>query len=127
MIQTEQEVDRDRKDSLLDVLVKSSQDRWALLLFEFQEEKRKYIQLLAWTGLSLILGTQALLITSLAIFYLAPIEFRTPVAAISIIAYWSFFVVTIFRMKRAARRTDTPFEASLEQLRKDLQCLRQND
>lgn len=127
MVETEQEIGRARDDSLLDILVKSSQDRWALLLFEFQEEKRKYVQSLIWIGLALILGTQALVITNFALFYLAPAEYRTPIAVVSIFLYWILFMVAILMMKRTLRRTDTPFKASLEQLGKDLECLRRNN
>jgi uncharacterized membrane protein YqjE len=112
---------------LLKVLTATARDRLELAMLEFEEEKRKYMGLLVWTGVALLAGTQSLLLTSLVIIYLVPPSFRPAVAIALILLNWLFVVWAIVRAKSLLHETGRPFEATAEQLRKDLECLKTDD
>lgn len=107
---------------LLNIVSNTTRDRLELIRLEFEEEKRKYLGLAVWIGIAVIGGMHGALLTSLVIIYLTPPELR-PVVAIAVACVnWLLVAWAAIRIRSLLRETNTPFETTLEQLRKDLEC-----
>ena len=113
--------------ALLRLVSSTTRDRLELVTLEFEEEKRKYLALLVWTALALIVGMQALLLTSLVILYLVPPELRQPVAVTLVALNWLLFVWAMTTAKTRLEETGKPFQTTWDQLQKDMECLKNDD
>lgn len=113
--------------ALLRILSITTRDRLELVTLELEEAKRRVVALFVWTVLALIGGIQAILLTGLVILYLVPAGLRQIVAVALVAVIWLLVGWAVARTKALLRETGHPFATTLNQLQKDLECLRNGD
>jgi uncharacterized membrane protein YqjE len=113
--------------ALLRIVSSTTRDRLDLVTLEFKEEKRKYLALLGWGALAVIVGMQAILLTNLVILYLVPFELRPWVAVALVALNWLLVVWAMMAARARLAETGRPFQTTWEQLQKDMECLKSDD
>jgi uncharacterized membrane protein YqjE len=106
---------------LLSTIVSIVQNRAELFAVELQEEKYRLVELLLLTGIIWLLGGMALMLLIAVAIFLIPAEHRIAVAFGFCILCVLGTVVAIIRLKK--RLKDRPFSESVNQIKKDLECL----
>ncbi len=110
-----------------DKLLASLQSRLTLLSVELQEEKLRLIQLLIWITAALFTGVMSLAFCSLALaFWLwksSPLVALTALSGVYVIA----FVVIVISFKRYLKRQPRPFDATIQELTDDRECIQRKN
>ncbi|HTL54132.1 MAG TPA: phage holin family protein [Candidatus Limnocylindrales bacterium] len=102
-------------------LVASCRTRAELFAVEFQEERYRLIELLLMAGAALMLGSLALLLLSFTLILLFPVGQRIYVALALVLFYGAAAILLVMRVKR--RLQDEAFSETVNQLKKDWECL----
>ena len=95
--------------------------RAELFSVELQEERYRLIELLLLTGGALLCGGLALFLLSITIILLFRADLRVYAALIMVVLYACGAGFFVWRIKRKLR--DEPFSETMDQLKKDWECL----
>lgn len=113
--------------ALGDSLLGSVQSRLSLLSIELQEEKFRLLQFVIWITAALFTGVMAIAFVSLAVaFWLWQ---SSPLLALSVLSgvYLLAFVVIVLSFRSYLKRQPPPFDATLQEITKDRECIRGNN
>jgi len=113
--------------SLGDNLLGALQSRLTLFSIELHEERLRLAQFVIWLTAALFTGVMALAFGSLALaFWLWQ---SSPLLAVTVLAgvYFVAFVVVALAFRRYLARQPRPFDATIQELEKDRQCIRENN
>jgi uncharacterized membrane protein YqjE len=102
-------------------LLATFQTRAALFSVELQEERYRLIELLLLTGGALLLSGIALLLLSITVILVFPPHLRVYAALALVVLYAAGAAVLVRKIKRKLR--DEPFSETIDQLKKDWECL----
>src|SRR5580704_4041296 len=108
---------------LLDTGLGVAQNRLELLSVELQEEKQRLVELLALTFATVALGLMALIVISFTIVVLFWENGRLPVLIILSVVYTAATVWAACRLRALAKNGPPPLRDSVEELKKDRECL----
>jgi len=108
---------------LLDTGLGLAQNRLELLSLELQEEKYRLIELLFLTFTAVAFGLMALVMISLTIIVLFWENGRVPVLIGLTIVYITALLSVSHRLRLRLKNGSRPLRDSLEELKKDRQCL----
>jgi uncharacterized membrane protein YqjE len=97
------------------------QNRADLLALELQEEKYRLVEVLILVGIALALGMMALFVFTGVIIFAVPEAYRLWVACGLGVLYVLGIVVLASRIKRVLK--NQPFPESINQIKKDWECL----
>lgn len=103
------------------VLVSVLRNRVELFAIELQEEKHRQLELLFLTGSALVLGLLGLGLISGAIVFLFPESARLLAAGGLGVLYLCVMAWLLYRVKK--RLPNQPFSETINQLKKDVECL----
>jgi uncharacterized membrane protein YqjE len=117
------EAARNLGDSLLTTL----QDRLKLFGAELQEEKLRLIQILIWISAGILAGILLLVFATLAVASFFWETARTAALVGISIFYLLAFVSVALGLRRFLRGQPRPFDASIEELKRDQACIRGNN
>lgn len=98
-------------------------NRTELFALEVKEEKTRLLLLLIWAGMALILTIVALLVATATIIVFCPPDARRWVLLGFGILYLLAASFTFLGFRNRLRKHPTPFHGTLEQLKKDRECL----
>jgi len=113
--------------ALGDNLLGALQSRLTLFSIELHEERLRLAQFVIWLTAALFTGVMALAFGSLALaFWLWQ---SSPLLAVTVLAgvYLVAFVVVALAFRRYLARQLRPFDATIQELEKDRQCIRENN
>jgi len=113
--------------ALGDNLLGALQSRLTLFSIELHEERLRLAQFVIWLTAALFTGVMALAFGSLALaFWLWQ---SSPLLAVTVLAgvYLVAFVVVALAFRRYLARQPRPFDATIQELEKDRQCIRENN
>lgn len=96
-------------------------NRVELFAVELQEERHRLIEVLVLAGGVLVLGTLAVLVFSAVLIFLFAEPYRIYAALGVGVLYLAAAAVLVVRLKRRLR--GEPFEETLNQIKKDCECL----
>lgn len=102
-------------------LVATFHTRAELFAVELQEERYRLIELLLLAGAALLLGGLALLLLSFTIILLFSAPYRLYAALAMAFLYGAAAAGLVWKAKRKLR--DEPFTETIDQLKKDWECL----
>jgi uncharacterized membrane protein YqjE len=102
-------------------LLATFQTRAALFSVELQEERYRLIELLLLTGGAMLLSGVALLLLSITIILVFRPDLRVYAALALVLIYTAGVVVLVRKIKHKLR--DEPFSETIDQLKKDWECL----
>jgi uncharacterized membrane protein YqjE len=112
---------------LLDGVLGSVHDRLELLAIEVQEEKFRLIQSFLWLGAAFFVGMLALLFLSLTIVYCC----QGPARLVALVALTAAYLLAaaglIVGARRHFAREPRAFDATLEEISRDRECIRPNN
>lgn len=98
-------------------------NRLELFSLEVRREQLRFVSLLLWSGAAAMLAVVGLILAALALVYALPPEARLA-ALFGCAAFFVLAALFIFlAVSRRILRDGKPFEATLEALKKDRQCL----
>lgn len=108
-------------------LVGLLETRIELFAIEWQEEKLRTITMVIWAAVGAAFGIAALLVAvaTLALFLWRTTGYAGLLVLAAALAAVSLFIFV--RLRRRMERGPAPFAATVEELRKDAECLRRND
>lgn len=110
--------------NLGDCLLGTLQDRLKLFGAELQEEKLRFIQILLWTSGAILAGILLLVFASLAVASLFWETARTE-ALCGLAAFYLVGLLGIVAgFRRFLRGQPRPFDATLQELKRDQSCIR---
>jgi uncharacterized membrane protein YqjE len=107
-------------------VLEALETRLELLSVEFKEEKAWLLQLLVWASMTIFLmvaSTIMITLTVLFAFWDNP-ETRVPALVIVTLVYVALAVTGFFRLKVLVKDRPVPFSETIDQLKKDKQCLK---
>jgi len=110
-----------------DNLLGALQSRLTLFSIELHEERLRLAQFVIWLTAALFTGVMALAFGSLALaFWLWQ---SSPLLAVTVLAavYFVGFVVVALAFRSYLARQTRPFDATIQELEKDRQCIRENN
>lgn len=107
---------------LLDTVLATAQNRVELFAVEVQEEKYRLVELLILAGAALFLGAVGVALLLFVIIFLVPENWRLGTAAA--LGGLCLLGVVLIAVRLKKRLRQPPFEDSIDQLRKDWQCLK---
>jgi uncharacterized membrane protein YqjE len=110
--------------ALGDTLLESVQDRFELFTIELQEEKLRLIQTFIWISAAVFAGMMAITFASLTLVYLFWDSARLAVLGGLALLYSAAFVMIIVAFRRYVGRQPHPFSATLQEFRRDRECIR---
>ena len=110
--------------ALGDSLLTSVQDRLALAAVELQEEKFRLIQLFIWISAAIFTGMMAITFASLTLVYLFWESARLAVLGGLALLYSGALVALVVALRRFIARQPSPFDATLQEIREDIACIR---
>lgn len=102
-------------------LLAAFQTRTELLAVEWKEERNRLFELILLAGGALLLGGLALLLGSITIILVFPMHLRVYAALVLVLVYAFGAVFLMLKIKRKLR--DEPFSETVDQLKKDWECL----
>ncbi|HVW20029.1 MAG TPA: phage holin family protein [Opitutaceae bacterium] len=111
---------------LLDGVLGSIHDRLELLSVEVQEEKFRLIQSFLWLGALFFTGMLALLFLSLTIVYCCQGTARLVALIVITLAYVLSAAGLALGARRYFAREPRAFDATLQELDRDRECIRPN-
>lgn len=107
---------------LFETVLATLQNRGELLALELQEEKYRFVELLVLVGIALFFGAIGLALLIAVVIFLFPENWRLGVAAA--LSGLCLLGAGFVGLRLKQRLKQQPFEASIEQLRKDWECLK---
>jgi len=107
-----------------DGLFANLEDRLELLGVELQEEKFRLIRIFVWISAVIFSGAMATVFASLTIVYLFWESARLAVLGGLAAAYAVMFGVIVVAVRRYLARQPRPFAASLQEIKADRSCIR---
>jgi uncharacterized membrane protein YqjE len=107
-----------------DTLLNTVRNRVELLGVELEEEKQWFLSTLCWTAISLFCGFTALLVMTFTVVALVPEGARPYVLIAFCVIYLAATFVALARLRRNLKQRPAPFRDTVEELRKDITCLR---
>lgn len=107
-----------------DTLLNTVRNRLELLRVELEEEKQWFLATLCWTAISLFCGFTALLVITFTAAILVPDSARWFVLIGFCTLYVAGTVVSVVMLRRNLKQRPPPFQDTVEELRKDIACLR---
>lgn len=110
--------------ALADGLFANLEDRLELLGLEVQEEKFRLIRIFVWISAVIFAGAMAVVFASLTIVYLFWESARLAVLGGLAAAYAVMFGVIVVAFRRYLARQPRPFAASLQEIKADRTCIR---
>jgi uncharacterized membrane protein YqjE len=111
--------------TLGDGLLATVQERLELFGVELQEEKLRLIQIFIWISAAIFTGMMAVTFGSIAIVYLFWESARMAVLLGLTALYSGALVVIVLAFRRYLARQPHPFDATLGELGKDRECIRE--
>lgn len=105
-------------------LLASVQDRIELLSVELQEEKYRLIQTFVWVSAAIFTAGLAIAFASLAVVYYFWENARVAALGGLALFYTGVFAGVVYGFRRYLARQPRPFAATLEELREDRACIR---
>ncbi len=112
--------------ALGDGLLATVQDRVELLSIELQEEKRHAIRSVAWIVSVLFLGGLTLILGSVTLVYVFWDTARLAVLGGLTAFHFVATVAGAVYVRRLLARLPPPFEATLDEIKRDRACLRED-
>ncbi|MBI2515542.1 MAG: phage holin family protein [Opitutae bacterium] len=109
-----------------DDVLASVHRRIELLALEVQEEKLRLIQAYVWISAAMFTGALALMFGSLTLVYVFWESARLAVLGGLTLFYAAAMLVIVVAFRRYLRRQPKPFEATLEELKEDRACIRED-
>ena len=106
-------------------LLATVRDRLALFSVELQEEKFRLIQVFIWISAAIFAGMMALAFASLTVVYLFWETARLAVLAGFALFYTAALIAIIVSFRRYLARQPRPFDATLQELTSDEECIRE--
>ena len=116
----------DAARGLVDGVLGSIHDRLELLAVEVQEEKFRLIQSFLWLGAVFFIGMLALLFLSLTIVYCCQGTARLVALVAITAAYLVAGAGLVLGARRHFAREPRAFDATLQELDRDRECIRPN-
>jgi uncharacterized membrane protein YqjE len=110
--------------SLGDGLLASLQDRLELVGVELQEEKFRLIQIFIWIVAGIFSAVMAIAFASLTLVYLFWESARLAVLGGLTLFYTAAFFAIVIAARRFLARQPRPFSASLQEIQRDRECIR---
>ncbi len=110
--------------SLAEGLFAAVQDRIALASLEFEEESHRQIRILAWISALVFTGTMSLSFATFTVVYLFWESARLAVLGALALLYLAAFLGLALAFRRFLARQKRPFDATLQALGADRQCIR---
>jgi uncharacterized membrane protein YqjE len=107
-----------------DGLFANLEDRLELLGVELQEEKFRLIRIFIWISAAIFTGVMAIVFASLTLVYLFWESARLAVLGGLAAAYAVMFGVIVVAFRRYLARQPRPFAASLQEIKADRSCIR---
>jgi uncharacterized membrane protein YqjE len=111
--------------ALGDGLLATVQERLELFGIELQEEKLRLVQIFIWISAAIFTGMMAITFASIALVYLFWESARMAVLVGLTALYAVAFVVIVLAFRRYLARQPHPFDATLSELGKDRECIRE--
>jgi uncharacterized membrane protein YqjE len=108
---------------LLDIGLGLAQNRLELLSVELQEEKHRLIEVLILTFTAVALGLLALIVFSFTIVVLFWDSARLPVLFVLSVVYMAATVGVCLKLHARIQAGRRPFRTSVDELKKDRECL----
>ncbi len=96
--------------------------RLELFLFELEEQKVRFVELLFWLVCLIIFGLIFLGVASAAVVFLLPDGWRGTGALVLATIYGIITCLSIWRIRSIVSRESPLFEESIAQLKKDQAC-----
>lgn len=110
--------------SLAEGLFAAVQDRIALASLEFEEESHRQIRIMAWISALVFTGTMSLSFATFTVVYLFWESARLAVLGALALFYLVAFLGLALAFRRYLARQTRPFDATLQALGADRQCIR---
>jgi uncharacterized membrane protein YqjE len=110
--------------SLGDGLLAGAQDRLALFTVELQEEKFRLVQTFIWISAAVFTGMMAVTFVSLTLVYLFWDSARLAVLGGLALLYCAALAGITVAFRRYLARQPAPFSATLQEIGKDRECIR---
>jgi|SRR5579859_5153211 len=108
---------------LLDTALGLAQNRLELLSVELQEEKHRLIEILILTFTAVALGLLVLIVVSFTVVVLFWDSARLPALFLLSVLYMAATVAVCFRLRARIQAGRRPFQTSVDELKKDRECL----
>jgi len=99
------------------------QNRAELLAVELREENIRLVELLVWGLATCFLGLLFLLVATGVVIFLFPPGGRIYVALGFCILYLAGATMTLLNLKALAKTASTPFSATIDEMKKDSECI----
>jgi uncharacterized membrane protein YqjE len=110
--------------ALTDSLFASVQDRLELFAVELQEEKFRLIRIFVWITAAIFAGVMAITFASLTLVYLFWESARLAVLCGLTVTYTGLLIGIVVAFRRYLARQPLPFAASLQEIKADRACMR---
>ncbi len=110
--------------TLGDSLLASVQDRIELFSVELQEEKYRLIQTFVWISAAIFVAMLAIAFASLAVVYYFWETARVAALGGLALFYTGVFASVVTALRHSLARQPRPFEATLQELKEDRACIR---
>lgn len=114
---------------LLTTAVALFQNRLEIFSLELEEEKIRLIDVLLWAAVTVLLGALALIIitfTIILLFWEDPTQ-RLVASGILTLIYIAGAIFAGAQLRKRVRGSGTPFDQTLQALKKDISCLSTRD
>ena len=105
-------------------LLGTAHDRIELFTVELHEEKVRLLQLLIWIGAIGFTAVMAMTFLTVTVVYLFWESARLPVLCGFVVFYAAAFTGISLAFRRYLKRQPRPFDATLQELREDTECMR---
>lgn len=105
-------------------LLAAVQTRLELVAVELEEEQQRFLRLLLWAGAALFFALLAVILITLAVVLACPPSVRLYVLAGFCLLYLGLAVAAACSVRGQIRNRPRPFAGSLDQLKKDADCVR---
>ncbi len=98
--------------------------RLELFAIEFGEEKSDFIRMLVWVAAAMFFGVLTIIVLTLLLILLFwPTEFRYWAFGVILVLYGGISLYCVRKVLLRLTQGPIPFQASLEELRKDLELI----
>lgn len=109
--------------AFLDTGMGALQNRVELFAVEMREEKQNVLELIVWVSLALFLAMMAMIVITATIILMFEQQKRLYVAGAFCVLYVISAVVAFFKVKARLRAGGQPFSETINEMRKDRECL----
>jgi len=108
---------------LLDNTLALVQNRLELFALELKEEKCRFIEILVWASAVILLGVMAVMMVTLTVVFLFWESARVFVLAGFCLLYVLGAIAAFVGLRRRLKNQPLPFAESLNEIKKDRECL----